>query len=248
MNIQFATNTPIKSAIGESTEIAMTLDQAQKDLHLIFTGRISYSVSQKFTLLMYDPDAPNPSYLHLLIVNSKGVNGYIDGNNLVEYLPPQRENHRYIYAIYKQTSTEDITVGPIERSGFNTKQFASKFRLEYVTSIIVTTKKSNPMSEGSNIKMHGFIKASSPLQKQDRKYCTCLVELQARGQSNVRNKYAVCKSSTGGSVRECGDEYDLDVMSIEYLKVLANNWGIKLTDPKNRLQIIRDIKQWKRIN
>lgn len=72
-----------------------------------------------YTLIMYDPDAINGTYIHWLITNVKN-NDITKGNILIPYKgpapPPKTGKHRYIFKLYEQSG--EITNQPItfERS------------------------------------------------------------------------------------------------------------------------------------
>ena len=69
-------------------------------------------------LIMYDPDAPNPPYLHWISVNGTSVIPYQGPS------PPKRSLHRYIFEVYDNPNR--IPLPPINnssRSGFQKDAF-----------------------------------------------------------------------------------------------------------------------------
>ena len=81
-------------------------------------------------LIMYDPDAVNPSWVHYLIINIP--NGKInEGTIVLDYMgptPPVGSGvHRYIFEQLKQDTT--INIGSLERGNFNIDLFRKKYNL-----------------------------------------------------------------------------------------------------------------------
>ena len=83
-----------------------------------------------YTLVIWDPDAPNPSFLHWLVVNIP-EDRISEGTVIQPYHPPTPPSgiHRYYIELYKQTR------GPIHpsvpsRTGFSIADFATKNGLQ----------------------------------------------------------------------------------------------------------------------
>ena len=100
--------------------------------------------NKMYTLLMIDPDAPNPEYLHWLIVNiSKDKN-----NILIPYAPPTPPSgiHRYVFYLYEQE--HEFVNCPLQtcshetRAGFNTNTFTKNNKLKFISSVYFKVKKS----------------------------------------------------------------------------------------------------------
>lgn len=86
--------------------------------------------NELFTLVIYDPDALNPSFLHWLVINIPEEK-VENGDTIVSYKPPTPPSgtHRYYVALYKQPGT--ITVEPIsDRTLFSIDDFVNKYNLE----------------------------------------------------------------------------------------------------------------------
>lgn len=79
-----------------------------------------------YTITMTDPDAPNPDYLHWLVINNTTDSIlHPNGETIVPYVrpspPPGSGMHRYYTTVWSQQ--DRITMDIPERSGFNTTQF-----------------------------------------------------------------------------------------------------------------------------
>ena len=110
-----------------NTNRSSTIQETQS-IPTIQIGKIPLS-----TLIMYDPDSMNPSWLHYLVLNIP--NGDISkGDIVVSYngpSPPKGTGiHRYIFELYKQE--ELIQPQRMERSSFNPSSFAKLNRLQFL--------------------------------------------------------------------------------------------------------------------
>lgn len=99
---------------------------------------ISYNSSQNelYTLVIYDPDAPHPSYLHWLVVNIP-EDKIQDGTTIMEYEPPNPPSgqHKYYVNLYKQISALQVPIP--KRSGFNIQNFIQKNNLQEIGSKMI---------------------------------------------------------------------------------------------------------------
>ncbi len=95
---------------------------------------ISWSIvpGALYTILMWDPDAPNPSYIHLLAVNLRSSN-LSTGQTLLSYEPPTPPSgvHRYFTTVYRQKESIDEPV-PKERANFDVDAFVNTYSLEKI--------------------------------------------------------------------------------------------------------------------
>jgi phosphatidylethanolamine-binding protein (PEBP) family uncharacterized protein len=82
-----------------------------------------------YTVLMWDPDAPASSWIHLLVINTPSAN-LTQGQMLLPYEPPTPPTgiHRYFVSVYQQPQRLDISA-PGERGNFDVSAFVSKHRL-----------------------------------------------------------------------------------------------------------------------
>jgi phosphatidylethanolamine-binding protein (PEBP) family uncharacterized protein len=91
---------------------------------------------KQLTLIMSDPDAPQPSWLHWLVTNITGDMPYWEsGDVIVSYAPPTPPSgtHRYIFTLYEQHSS--IMIDPLsERSNFSVRDFVLKHALKKLVS------------------------------------------------------------------------------------------------------------------
>jgi len=102
------------------------------------------NINGQYALMMVDPDAPSRktptarSWLHWLVVNIKNAN-VETGKEVIEYNPPTPPKgtgaHRYVFILYKQTSTiPDTAVDSIAgRANFDVNKFAKAFKLGRIT-------------------------------------------------------------------------------------------------------------------
>ncbi len=88
------------------------------------------SENDLYTLVIWDPDAPNPSFLHWLVVNIP-EDRVDQGETLVEYMPPTPPSgtHRYYVGLYRQPMTVQVGAEP-ERTGFSIDELTKKYSLE----------------------------------------------------------------------------------------------------------------------
>ena len=84
-----------------------------------------------YTLLMWDPDAINPSYIHHLVVNITNKRTP-DGITVLPYTPPAPPpgtgKHHYFTVLFKQPKA--ITIKSIKRANFNVAAFVKTYDLE----------------------------------------------------------------------------------------------------------------------
>lgn len=82
-----------------------------------------------YTLLIWDPDAPSPSYIHLLAINLQSPN-LSTGQTLLSYEPPTPPSgvHRYYTTVYQQKEHINLPV-PNERANFDVDEFVTEYSL-----------------------------------------------------------------------------------------------------------------------
>ncbi|KAF9436792.1 hypothetical protein BGZ76_002976 [Entomortierella beljakovae] len=148
----FTSKTLLVVSYGNDKEVALgntlSVQETQGIPHVSFQAE---SPSDKYTLILTDPDAPsrtNPrmrEYRHWIVTNLSGSSDFqpanvSQGNILTPYMGPAPPSgsgpHRYIFLLYKQTPSSDINTltSPLtsERQGFKAKQFTSQAGLELV--------------------------------------------------------------------------------------------------------------------
>jgi phosphatidylethanolamine-binding protein (PEBP) family uncharacterized protein len=80
--------------------------------------------SDPVTLLCWDPDAPQASWLHWMVINCGGTDPN-SGTTVVPWAPPSPPSgtHRYIFALYR--SKNPVNPGSYKRPGFDPAAFAT---------------------------------------------------------------------------------------------------------------------------
>ena len=104
--------------------IDVPMEKAQAKPHIYWPAP---TAGEMYTLISWDPDAPEKSYLHWLVVNCEGK-GPESGESLQDWngpSPPKDQDHRYYFRVFKQNAK--ITPAPInKRTGFNVDEFAQQ--------------------------------------------------------------------------------------------------------------------------
>ncbi len=77
-----------------------------------------------YTVVMWDPDAPAASWLHLLVTNLSSSN-LSHGNILLPYTPPSPPSgtHRYYTTVFEQPRGKLDIAAPSERGNFDVEEF-----------------------------------------------------------------------------------------------------------------------------
>ncbi|MQM06654.1 hypothetical protein Taro_039483 [Colocasia esculenta] len=89
-----------------------------------------------YTLVLVDPDAPNPSnptlreYLHWLVVDIPATTGVTFGKELLCYESPRPTSgiHRFVFVLFEQLGRRTV-YAPELRQNFNTRDFAKEYNL-----------------------------------------------------------------------------------------------------------------------
>ncbi len=97
--------------------------------------------NDKHTLIMWDPDAPEPSYLHWLVTNIPGSD-ISKGQVAMNYAGPTPPSgtHRYYIGVYRQDTEPLDQLGDLKRSGWNNEEFISKYNLTPIGQTYFTVK------------------------------------------------------------------------------------------------------------
>lgn len=86
-----------------------------------------------YTLLMWDPDAINPSYIHMLVINIPHKQTKY-GKTVLPYTPPAPPpgtgTHRYITGVFKQE--RHISMRPFKRDNFDVQSFVQEYDLSLI--------------------------------------------------------------------------------------------------------------------
>ncbi len=185
---------------------------------------VSWSADPRklYTIVVYDTTA---SVVHFLAVNIPG-NEVSRGEILLPYQPPNPPSGIHDYFIDILIQPEPITGlgSSLERKGVNVPEFEHSYGLTLFDRVMFKT---------------GIHKGKYPPNEQQRKYCNCVLDVQAKGIAAkgcsdamhrtglcpggiAQNPYAVCAHSTKTSYRWCSDEvYDFDTMDLLRLQSYA---------------------------
>lgn len=93
------------------------------------------------------------------------------------------------------------------------------------------------------IKKHGFMLDDAPLNERQRKYCTCILEVQAKGK--VSNPYPICAKSVGTTYRSCSKYYDWLAMDVPELLAWMNLHDVTIPKLHTRENLVTAIRKWK---
>lgn len=220
-----------------------------------------------YTLGIFDLDAPypqNPSmspYIHLLIANILN-NDIINGMRYFDYVPPNppldSKPHRYIVNIYAQKYLLP-NINFVSRSNFPVDSLVQQYELTLVES---ETFFVDPQSKTTYVgslplappKHHQpFIKSDTTLNERQAKYCDCVIDLavkqpglcnlekawfQTRDSKQCINPFAVCAKSTGGSNRQCSENYDYASMTDDQLIAYCHLHSVAVPEPFRRQDMI----------
>lgn len=89
-----------------------------------------------YTIVMWDPDAPNPSFVHWILINlTSPKNISQNGKELLEYMGPNPPSgtHRYYFGLFEQSGY--ITPEMPGRSEFNIENFKSDNKLTDISTV-----------------------------------------------------------------------------------------------------------------
>ncbi|XP_022954539.1 protein MOTHER of FT and TFL1-like [Cucurbita moschata] len=97
----------------------------------------SLNLSDFYTLVMVDPDAPSPSepymreWVHWIVVDIPGTGNVNLGREILSYTGPCPPIgiHRYILLLFKQKGPIGMIEQPATRANFNTRHFATHLEL-----------------------------------------------------------------------------------------------------------------------
>ncbi|KAJ0986448.1 hypothetical protein J5N97_004804 [Dioscorea zingiberensis] len=89
-----------------------------------------------YTLVMVNPDAPNPSnptqreYLHWLVTDIPAAEGLDSGRELICYESPNPTSgiHRMVFILFRQLG-RDTVFAPLMRHHFTTRNFSQQYNL-----------------------------------------------------------------------------------------------------------------------
>ncbi len=113
---------------ASNTGAILSRSEARPEPHPLWTKPVAPEMN---TLICWDPDAPEKSWLHWLVVNCTDESP-ASGKELAPWFPPGPPpgsgEHRYIFGLFKQSAPIDIPPMP-NAGGFNAAEFAAKHSL-----------------------------------------------------------------------------------------------------------------------
>lgn len=90
---------------------------------------------------------------------------------------------------------------------------------------------------------HAMIKPGADLSEKEKKYCRCLLKVEAKG--NVRSPYGICTNSVGTQVPSCSQYYDFPNMNLEMLIAYMTLHKIDTFGINSREDAFEAIGKWK---
>jgi hypothetical protein len=196
----------------------------------------TFKAKHQYTILMYDITV---NYLHYLRTR---------GQNLVEYIPPERNGHTYVVDVYESDRPLVIEV-PKSQEGFRLSNYGTLVgRTTFSTSgkdpLMGAGEYASMETNNYNIAYHGserFV-PGNPLTERQQKYCSCRLKVLAKG--NTTNPNAVCAKSTGTTYRDCWAWYAWERLPDDEIAAYAKTHNIQVPNPYNREQMLQTINQW----
>jgi phosphatidylethanolamine-binding protein (PEBP) family uncharacterized protein len=93
---------------------------------------VKYTSQQNdmYTVVIWDPDAPNPSFLHWLVINIP-EDRVQDGETIIDYMPPTPPSgtHRYYVGLYRQPKPLNTAMS-LSRTAFSIDAFVKMYSLQ----------------------------------------------------------------------------------------------------------------------
>jgi|SRR5579871_3935603 len=229
-----------------------------------------YQAGDLFTVIVYDINSRNPSYVHLLAINVPN-NDISKGLTILSYEspnpPPGTGRHIYIVDIYKQSERLSLTSSR-SRDRFDVNTFASSLGLNHIgrLSFSVNSQDITPINIVNPVYTQPFTDIPTPstsmtenitplsipseginykpgISYDERKYCNCLLKVQNKQGDSV-NPYAICAHV--GDRTQCGAAYDYVKTSDDYLTAFAELHQLPIPMPYNRRTMLDTLDLWKR--
>ena len=88
-----------------------------------------------------------------------------------------------------------------------------------------------------------FIRPGANLNEQERKYCRCLLKVEAKGRA--ASPYGVCTKSVGAQVHSCSPHYDWGLMDLDMLLAYMSLHKLDTTNINSREEALKAISEWK---
>jgi phosphatidylethanolamine-binding protein (PEBP) family uncharacterized protein len=91
----------------------------------------------QYTIIMVDPDAPTPDFLHWLLINIDAISA----ETIADYYPPTPPSGIHRYYFYLCTQLAPLKISKIQtRSKFNTAKFIKNNNLSIVKETMFKSK------------------------------------------------------------------------------------------------------------
>lgn len=137
---------------------------------------LNVNSNKLYTLILYDPDAINGTYIHWTKTNITN-NDIKTGNTIIPYKgpapPPKSGKHRYIFHLYQQNAVNKML--PLEQRVFELNDLENKlqvnnpiYKIQFISANESGGKKSKRNIKG-RIKIKTKMK-SRKIRKTNRKY------------------------------------------------------------------------------
>lgn len=233
----------------DQTKESMELDFSDSGLHSYFF----YDISAP-----YPQDNYNSPYIHNLVVNIPD-NRYNEGDTIFEFIPPSppkdSDPHTYYVEIYRQQSP----IPPFrfkKRNNFDLKRYIITHSLEKIAKYYFQSGYTNNITDIQTYSTDSKIRKDADLTEQEKKNCSCRLDLAAqqpnacftdkawfkeRDGKQCYNPYAVCGKSTGTNSKKCDLAYDFANMSDLYLVGYAKLQGIPIPHPYVKKDLLKTI-------
>ncbi len=147
-----------KKTVAQTTEEPVISFQKQKGMY--------------YTILMYDPDAPAGTWVHMLKMNVSSADEH--GDVLMSYIGPSppagsglgpQGTHRYITSVYEQHGYVDSLPTYGTRAKFDVDGLVSRYGLQHLGSSIFTVD-AKPAQGGKRRKTRKIVRRRKSKQSQ----------------------------------------------------------------------------------
>ena len=99
---------------------------------------------KEYVLIMWDPDAPQSSWVHWIVLYKKNKNK-LEKTDILEYQGPNPPSgtHHYFFSLYLKPNQLSLQAIPQERGYFNINQFESINQLQKINEVYMLVSKIN---------------------------------------------------------------------------------------------------------
>jgi len=214
----------------------------------------------KYTLMIYDhDDVRHGPLIDMLVSNIPGDNIQLGTVFFNLFLNKSTDTHRHVIEVFQQRNLIP-KINIVNRNNFPLEEFIASAKLTRVDDTTIAVDRSsfyivpNIVSEPKvDSHKHPLIIADSLLTEQEKKFCSCVVDVAMKQPDSCNlekawferregemcyNPFAVCAKSTGTSTRNCNANYEYANMTDEQLITLAHINNITLSTNNNPPEII----------